>query len=183
MLGRRSPRSHREHGGSTERGVGQSRTLEMNRPFLAGVLVLQLSLSTLAQQPTASPKPQPPTSQQPTRTGDEDVVRINTNLVQVDAVITDKNGKPVIDFKPEEVQILEDGKRQKITHFSYIVAAETPEVATSSKPTTIDKNAPPAPPIALKKEQVRRTIAIIVDDLGLSATSVYPVRRALKKFV
>src|SRR5947209_18256795 len=127
MLGRRSPRSHREHGGSTEKGVGQSRTLEMNRQLLAGVVVLQLSLSTLAQQPTASPQPQPPptptpqqpsaTPQQPTRAGDEDVVRINTNLVQVDAVITDKNGKPVIDLKPEEVQISEDGKREKITHF------------------------------------------------------------------
>ncbi len=156
----------------------------MNRQFLAaGVLVLQLSLSTLAQQPTASPQPQPPTPQQPTRTSDEDVVRINTNLVQVDAVITDKNGKPVIDLKPGEVQISEDGKRQKITHFSYVVAAETTEIATSSKPTTIDKNASPAPPVALKKEQVRRTIAIIVDDLGLSSTSVNPVRGALKKFV
>ena len=32
------------------------------------------------------------------RPADGDVVRITTNLVQVDAVITDKNGKPVTDL-------------------------------------------------------------------------------------
>ena len=67
------------------------------------------------QQPTATTKQPPPVS-------DEDVVRITTNLVQVDAIVTEKNGKPVTDLKPKEIQIFEDGKRQKITHFSHIFA-------------------------------------------------------------
>src|SRR2546428_8561177 len=123
-------------------GLPDQKTFEMKRQLLsAGVLVLQLSLSTLAQQPTASPKSQQPTTAQqpsatplqPPRAGDEDVVRITTNLVQVDAVVTDKNGKPITDLKPEEVQISEDGKRQKITHFAYIVAA-APATARTPKP-------------------------------------------------
>jgi VWFA-related protein len=129
---------------------------------------------SLGQRPSASP----PSKQQ----DQEEVVRITTNLVQVDAVVTDKNGKPVTDLKPEEVQILEDGKRQKISHFSYIVTGSA-ATAPMSKPAATDKNAPPVPPVALKRDQVRRTIAIVIDDLGLSFVSTTFVRRALKKFV
>src|SRR5205085_8129921 len=38
-------------------------------------------------------------------------------------------------------------------------------------------------PTPVKPEQVRRTIALVVDDLTLSFESTYYVRRALKKFV
>src|SRR6202008_1014034 len=54
---------------------------------------------------------------------------------------------------------------------------------TSERPVTPDKNAPPLPPVPLRSDLVRRTIAIVVDDLGLSFESTYFVRRALKKFV
>src|SRR6201999_861396 len=46
-----------------------------------------------------------------------------------------------------------------------------------------DKNAPPAPPVRLRPDQVQRTMALVVDDLGLSFESAVLVRRALKKFV
>ena len=157
------------------------------RHFLAVILIAQLSAASFAQQPrTAITEPPPPPPQQPKtqpqKPEDVDVVRITTNLVQVDAVVTDKNGKVVTDLKPEEVQIFEDGKPQKITHFSYNVT-ESAVVAPPAKPANVDKNAPPAPPVTLKPEQVRRTMAIVVDDLGLSFDSTYYVRRALKKFV
>ena len=41
----------------------------------------------------------------------------------------------------------------------------------------------PPVPLKLRPEQVRRTIVLVVDDLGLSATSMHWVREALKKFV
>jgi VWFA-related protein len=157
------------------------------RHFLAVILIAQLSAASLSQQTrTKITEPPPPLPQQPKtqpqKPEDVDVVRITTNLVQVDAVVTDKGGKVVTDLKPEEVQIFEDGKPQKITHFSYNVI-ETPVVPSPAKPATVDKNAPPAPPVALKPEQVRRTMAIVVDDLGLSFESTHFVRQALKKFV
>ena len=150
------------------------------RSLLTLILIAQIAPAAFSQQPTSSP-PIPPVLQ-PQKPEDVDVVRITTNLVQVDAVVTDKSGKVVTDLKPEEVQILEDGKSQKITHFSYNVT-ETPVVALPAKPTTVDKNAPPVPPVVLRPEQVRRTMAIVVDDLGLSFESTSFVRRALKNFV
>jgi VWFA-related protein len=153
-------------------------------------LVGGLTSSALPQQPTPSPTPAtvtPTATQQPAqppqRLESDEVVRITTNLVQVDAVVTDKNGKVVTDLKPEEIKIYEDGRQQKITNFSYNLteASETP--ARPAKPATVDRNAPLVPPTRLKPEDIRRTIAIVVDDLGLSFESTYYVRRALKKFV
>jgi VWFA-related protein len=105
-----------------------------------------------------------------------DVVRITTNLVQIDAVITDKNGNLITDLKPEELQLLEDKRAQKITHFSYIA----PPPSKSTLPTN---RTPVIPPDRLRPEDVRRTIALVVDDLGLSFQSTHFVRRALKQFV
>lgn len=116
---------------------------------------------------------------------DQDVVRITTNLIQVDAVVTDKNGKPVTDLTAEDFEIQENGKEQKITNFSFIPLA--PAIAEQPQPpTSTDKNAPeapPLPPVTLRRDQVRRTIALVVDDLGLSAQSIPYVRRAFRKFV
>jgi hypothetical protein len=110
----------------------------------ATILIAQLATISFAQTPVASPSPTPQTSQTQ-KPEDVDVVRITTNLVQVDAVVTDKSGKVVTDLKPEEVQIFEDGRQQKITHFSYYVA-ESPSAEKPTKPVTVDKNAPPVPP-------------------------------------
>src|SRR5687768_7057387 len=160
----------------------------MRSPILRSLLVasiaLQLSLSGFAQQPDApKPKPTPPVAPQTQPASDEDVVRISTNLVQVDSVITDSKGKQVTDLRADEVQIMEDGKPQKITNFSYTAL----DLTGTSRPTApakpADKNAPPVPPVRLKPEQVRRTMALVVDDLGLSFEGAYAVRRALKKFL
>ena len=109
---------------------------------------------------------------------DDDVVRITTNLVQIDAIVT-KDGKLVSDLKAEDFEIFEDGKKQTITSFSYIsnLPATSPAVTGTGER---DKSVP-APP--LKRDDPRRTLAIVVDDLGLSAESMSQVRRQLRKFV
>lgn len=109
-------------------------------------------------------------------------MRITTNLVQVDAVITDNSGKLITDLKPEELQLFEDKRSQKITHFSYI-AGDASAVPQPSKPVVRDNRMPDVPPDRLRPEEVRRTIALVVDDLGLSFSSTHFVRRALKQFV
>jgi VWFA-related protein len=142
---------------------------------LALFLALSLFATALGQNPPSTPAPQQ-------RGDDDEVVRISTNLVQVDAVVTDKDGKLVTDLKPEEVEIFEDGRPQKVTNFSFVATADpAPPEAAPAAPAA--KNAPPAPPVRLKPEQVRRTVALVVDDLGLSFESTYHVREALKKFV
>lgn len=47
-----------------------------------------------------------------------DVVRVDTQLISVPAVVVDKTGRPVINLKPEDFALFEDGKQQSIANFA-----------------------------------------------------------------
>ncbi len=101
-------------------------------------------------------------------------LRITVTLVQVDAVVTDSGGRRVRDLRREDFQLLQDGEPQTITHFSYI-AGETQAPA--------DHALLRLAPVAITPGQIRRTIALVVDDLALSFQSLVRVREGLKKYV
>jgi len=131
-----------------------------------------LTLSSVAGQ-TAQPSPSPaksPVSQ-------DDIIRITTSLVQLDVQVTDKEGKPVVDLQPGDFEVSEDKSKQTITNFSYISLGPS---ITISQP---DKTNSPVAPAPVRPEQVHRTIALVVDDLGLSYESIISVKQALRKFV
>ena len=151
---------------------------------LALAITLALLLPAAAQQPATSPTQDGPREK-------EDVVRITSNLVQVDAVVTDRKGQPVRDLRPEEFEIYEDGHPQKITNFSFVSTVPGATVPAHTGTNVVDSAAAnrkgvtpaPVPPVRLRPEDVRRTFALVVDDLGLSFESMHFVRGALRKFV
>ena len=49
---------------------------------------------------------------------EDDVVRIETQLVSVPAVVTDRTGRPLTGLSASDFQIYEDGRPQKIANFS-----------------------------------------------------------------
>ncbi len=158
------------------------------RSLLSLVLTLAICSSVTAQEPKATPRatPSSPPVQEPAVEGEDDVVRITANLVQVDAVVTDKKGAQITDLSEQDFEVLEDGRPQKISNLSYVVSAPVStrsaiEAAPKAK-NEVDQPTP-APRVQLRPEQVRRTIALVVDDLGLSFESTVHVRQALKKFV
>src|SRR5688572_13540517 len=145
-----------------------------NRALLVLTLVFSIFTSTLGQTPAPQKKVEP--------ADENEVVRITTNLIQVDAVVTDKSGKVVSNLGPEDFEILVNGKPQKITNFSFVTSEPRPVEPAVARGNT-NRNAPPLPPVRLRPEHVRRTVALVVDDLGLSWESINHVRAALKKFV
>src|SRR5947209_18811350 len=56
-------------------------------------------------------------SQNPTKP-DENEVKLNTDLVQIDAIITDKQNKAVNGLKQEDFEIFEDNKPQQLSFFA-----------------------------------------------------------------
>jgi VWFA-related protein len=112
----------------------------------------------------------------------EPVIRISVNLVQVDAVVTDSSGRQVTNLTAVDFEIFEDGRPQKITACSY-VRTGPPDTVSSPSASRRDPHAPPAPAMRLTPEQVRRTVVLMVDDLGLSFESAGRVRSALRKYV
>lgn len=134
------------------------------------LLAFVLTISLLA--PIAAQQQQQPQKQ-------DDVVRTVTNLVQIDVVVTDKAGKQVTDLKPEDFEVSEDGKKRQVTHFSYIAAG----APASTQSEEVKTAAETVKPIRLRPDQVRRTVALVIDDLGLSYESFGFARKALAKFV
>jgi VWFA-related protein len=146
-------------------------------------LILSLLIPTQAGQ-QKQPASQEPSAKQEADKKNE-VVKISVTLVQVDVTVTDKKGKPVTDLKAEDFDLSQDNHPQRITNFSYVTAQPAAAAAVvAAKPAESNSVAnAPAPPVPLKPEQVRRTIALVVDDLTLSFGSTASVRQALKKFV
>lgn len=149
-----------------------SEKFKMKLFFLNALITLTIVASSVFSQTTKS-VPTPPQT-------DDDTVKISTSLIQIDVTVTDKNGTIVSDLKPDEIEIYENGKKQELSNFSFISNLKTPNETLAAKP---DNIAAPIPPKPLRPEQVRRTIALVVDDLTLSFESTHFVRMALKKFV
>lgn len=146
------------------------------------LLALVLTLSFLT--PLIGQEPQKKDDQKKVAQKKDDVVSVTTNLVQIDVVVTDKNGKQVSNLGPEDFEISEDNKKRVITNFSYIAAgASAVGLETAAASTTAKPGVEAIKPALLKREQVRRTVALVIDDLGLSFESFGYARQALSKFV
>ncbi|MGO9261766.1 MAG: VWA domain-containing protein [Bryobacteraceae bacterium] len=114
------------------------------------------------------------------------VIRIDVNLVQVDAVVTDSRGRRVTDLPAAAFEVLQDGKPQAITNFSYL-STKPGEEGTApahrvAQAKLVKGEVPPPPPV-LRPTEVRRTLALVVDDLGLAGESIPQVRNAIKNFL
>lgn len=86
---------------------------------------LLLVLCTYAAAQNNQPKTETP-EQPRTVYESSTVLKAITRLVVVDVVATDKNNKPVIDLKPSDFTILEDGVPQKLRGFNFQKGSSTP---------------------------------------------------------
>lgn len=65
-------------------------------------------------KPSPSPQPSPPS----VREKDDEVIRVNTELVTLTATITDKNGRYRADLKRGDFTVFENGAEQKLAYFN-----------------------------------------------------------------
>ena len=87
---------------------------------------LALFLATTILCLCASAQTSTTPTQQQNQEGDEDVVRITSQLIQVDAVVTDKNDQVIPDLKLDDFSVYENGKRQELQFVSYVGADSEP---------------------------------------------------------
>ena len=111
----------------------------------------------------------------------DDVIRVDTSLVQTSVAVFDKQGVFVDGLRPEDFQLKIDGKPQSIQFFSRIAAGTEQEryqvaAARSGQPAT-------STAISANAEYRGRTIVFFIDDLHLSAKSVQKTRSVITDFV
>src|SRR5687767_15573145 len=76
----------------------------MRAPLIPLLTALVLVASLQAQDP----QQRPPT------------FKTGINFVRVDVIVSDKDGNPILDLKPEEFRVSEDGRAQKIEQFEVV---------------------------------------------------------------
>ena len=113
-------------------------------------------------------------------------IKLSVNEVRLDVVVLDNKGNPVTDLTAEDFEVLQNGKQQNVVSSVYI--DNQPNTAVKSSPA--QKNSrkdglslPPQPAAALKREDTRRTIIFVVDDLSMFFEDTYYARMALRNFV
>src|SRR5947208_12176053 len=134
------------------------------------VCVCFASLRAPAQNQKPAPSPSPV----------DDVLRINTELVQTDVMVFDKNGKFVGGLGREQFELSIDGKPQPISSFEQVRAGTSKEVRllSSGKNSTTAVSENPA-----INENRGRTIVFFIDDLHLSPDSLARTRKTLAQFI
>lgn len=136
------------------------------------VILLILCFSTVLFGQETKPTPVPQTDK------DDDIILISSQLVLVDALVLDKDGNQVTDLSAEDFEILQDGKPQEITNFSYISG----ENGTTSPKS--GKKSLPVPPVSVRSNQ-GRVITFVIDDGNCLATpeGLEIARDGVKKFI
>jgi VWFA-related protein len=111
---------------------------------------------------------------------DDPLLRIETELVQIDVVVTDKQGKLARDLKRADFELFDDGKKQEITHFAIGTAAQPAKWLAVEKKKPDEKSATDSTPVEIR---AGRYIVIAVDDFHLAPENLMIVKRTLQRFI
>src|SRR5712692_2011968 len=106
---------------------------------------------------------------------EDDVVKVTSNLVNLDVIVKDKKGKAITDLKPDDFTITENGVRQNIEFFdSALAAPEDAAKATVLANTTLSSQPSGFP---------RSIIALVLDEQTTEAANLKQVRDGTLKYV
>lgn len=134
---------------------------------LAGLAVV-LAGTALAAGQTPAPAP---TQQQPT-------FRVQVDYVEVDVLVTDRNGNFVRDLKREDFQLLEDGKPQTITNFL------TVDIPVEKAQRPLGAALPIEPDVRTNERPFDgRVYVMVIDDLHTYFARSNLVKKAARQFI
>ena len=109
-------------------------------------------------------------------------ISVNVNEVSLDVVVVDGNGHPITDLTADDFEVYQDKLPQEVTSSVYI----SNQVEETARPVVSLKDAPNLSPFSvpgttLKKEDVRRTIVFVLDNLGKFETTYFS-KMAIRRF-
>jgi len=135
----------------------------------AGIACAAASLLAAGQQNPAPNQTTASNQQQP-------VFRAGTNLVTVDAY-PQRDGRIVTDLKPEDFEIFEDGKPQKVETFNFIRIEPTVPDAERKDPNTVAES------LKLAADPKNRVFALYLDVYHVTIAGSHDIRRPLTQMI
>jgi VWFA-related protein len=98
-------------------------------------------------------------------------LNVTVQEVRIDAVVLDRRGRQVRDLTANDFEVYQDGKSKQIMSCTYVNEEQAPS-----------KSKAPSSPI-LPRNNVRRTLAFVVDDLSMDFDHFRNAKMAIEKFV
>jgi VWFA-related protein len=141
----------------------------MTQRLTVAILVAALGAALAAQQP--APAPQTPVDQPPV------TFRVEVNYVEVDAFVTDAQGKPVTDLMAGEFEVFEDGKPQKVSAFSLVNIP----IERAERPLFAGKAI--EPDVQTNEHLEGRIYLLVLDDVHTDFTRTPRVKAAARRFI
>lgn len=106
---------------------------------------------------------------------DIDVIKVTSNLVNVDVMVKDKKGKPITDLKADDFVLSENGARQNIEFFDSTLAGGP----GPSQPSSVSVVTGTPPPKGLP----RNIIAMVLDGQSTEGANLKHVRDGMTKYI
>src|SRR5262245_29128673 len=141
--------------------------IEYTRHILLGMACV--TLSVVASQAQTKPSPNPE---------QDDVIRVNTELVQTDVMVFDKKGRFVDGLKAEDFALKIDNKPQTISFFERVTSGKESAESKGNQPSAATP--PPNTTTALVRGRI---VIFFIDDLHLAPDSLARARQALTQFI
>lgn len=119
---------------------------------------------------------------------DDEVVRIDINLVQTDAMVFDRQGRFVDNLQGQQFDLRLDGRPQTISSLERVTSGSHSEAA-QLRATRDGKAVREDAPTGANSDKIAtdtsrgRVVFFFIDDLHLSADSVVRTRRLLQRFI
>ena len=133
---------------------------------LALLAVLSAEAQQPAEDPTAPGGPGGPAQTFPS----------GVELVRVDVVVTDKDGRPIPNLTQADFTLSENGAPQTIASFESVTVADAPDSEAPVTPPFASTNVGPEPRRA-------RTFVVVFDDIHLSLAQAYRAKGAVTEFL
>ncbi len=112
----------------------------------------------------------------------EDVVRINTELVQTDVMVFDKQGRFVNGLRAKDFELRIDGKSQPISFFELVSTGSANEESQLAAARGYRPGKDESAPVPVEVDR-RRVIFFYVDDLHLAANNLVSARKLLLNYI
>lgn len=147
----------------------------LRTPLLTAILYLIAFTGTTSAQQTSR--------RQTTDRADE-VIRINTDLVQTEVTVFDRQGRFVEGLRPEQFELTLNGTKQSVSFFERVMAGSSSEAAqlAAARGNAATENKPNKPERPASTDR-GRVLFFFLDDVHLSAASVVRARETLQWFV
>lgn len=136
----------------------------MTRVFVAFVLAVAQAQSTFAQATVGQQLPKP-------------TFETGVELISVDVHVVDKNGKPIVDLKPEDFEVDIAGRGRRIASVQFVSYAVAGTPGPQTRPTGEGPATDPSGP------RPRRMYVLAVDEHSLHTNNAMAAVNAAERFI